>query len=101
MLFLVLNVALDFHHVRPTHRKSCVSVLPMEILLSGTIRLHPLGTPFLDFFDNLHQGVILCEREQGRDMILGTADRQRGTFPSLEYAGLVGLESVARFGGNP
>ena len=35
------------------------------------------------------------------DMILGTADRQRGTFPSLEYAGLVGLESVARFGGNP
>jgi hypothetical protein len=102
MFCLVLNVSSDFVYIGLTDRKTSVSALPLELFVIRIFaRLHPLGTGFLDLFNNLFERMILGERKQCVDVIFDTSDYQRWTFPLSEYTCLISEETVADILGNP
>jgi len=64
VLCLVFDVSFDFLQVRLTDGETGVPGLPMKVLVGRSIlRLHPLRTTLLDFFNDFLEGIILREGE--------------------------------------
>ncbi len=98
VIFLVFNVPDNVLRIRLANGKSCVSALPIKFGIAGAvIRLHPFRTPLLNFFNQDLQSVIFRKEEHCVDMIFVSSDGDRGTFPLLEYSGLVRPEFVLHF----
>ena len=102
VLCLVLNVFPDFLDIGLTDREAGVSSLPLKFPVAcAIVRLHPLRTALLDFFNNLLEGKILRERKQRVYVIFDTADYESGTFQLSEYTSLVCEKTVTNIFRNP
>ena len=93
MFFLGLNVVCFGGDVRFADRAAGIACLPIEMRVLGSVRFQPFGAAFLDFLDDLFQGVVFRERKQRVDMIFNSADSELGAFPFPKYAGLVGIQT--------
>jgi hypothetical protein len=58
----------------------------------------PLGGTPLHFFNDLDQSMVLRQDKQCMHMVRLTADDERGAFPLLKYACLVGEQFRAYIG---
>ena len=59
VLLLILDVFDHLIYVGLTHRKGSVAVLPVEISVSLSFRLDPLGRILFHHFDHITQWVVL------------------------------------------
>jgi hypothetical protein len=95
MLFLVFDVPFHLLQIRLTHGKRAIARLPVELGVSGTVALGPFGASFLHLLNDLLQRMIPGKGKQRMNVILNSADRERGAIPFLIYPRVVREEFVA------
>src|SRR5262245_25974049 len=92
MFFLVLDVMDHLGHVRLTHGKRGIAVLPMKSSIVGALCLDPFRRARFQFLDHFGNRLDASQQKQGVNMVGRSIEGERWTAEVLEDRSAIGME---------